>query len=390
MIGRARSAITVPGGALKLTMFAPSMTWGGAEKMFRRLAIGFVQRGLSVDLVLASATGPNLEDLPSTVQVVDLEADRVRDAIRPLARYIDEARPDALLSTLYYANLAAVVARSLAKWSPVLILREATSLSVGAVHPASSRHRMMLSLVRLLYPRADLVVANSHGAARDLVDEVGIPRAMVRVIYNPAYAEDTAAMMQETVGHPWFHDEGPPIVLSVGRLNLPKGHDLLIRAVCAARRHRPMRLVILGDGEERARLEAVVRECDAAEFVSLPGFAANPYAYMARSDLFVLSSIWEGLPNVLIEALGCGLRVVSTDCPHGPREILDMSGPGRGAYGTLAPCGDVDGLCEAILGELGTRRDPAALRGRAMRFGLDRAVDSYLDLIRFDRPRRTA
>ncbi|MBN1630779.1 MAG: glycosyltransferase [Thermoleophilia bacterium] len=370
-----------PRSALKLAMFAPSMTWGGAEKMFRRLAMGFAQRGFSVDLVLASATGPNLEGLPTTIRVVDLGVDRVRDAIRPLARYIDDARPDALLSTLYYANIAAVMARSLSSWSPLVILREATSLSVGTIDPTDLRHRMVLRLAGLFYPRADVVVANSHGAARDLVDNVGIPKAMVRVIYNPAYGEEIASMMQEAVDHPWFGDGGPPLVLSVGRLNPPKRYDLLIRAVCAARQQRPLRLVILGDGEERARLESVVRERAAEEFVSLPGFATNPYAYMARSDLFVLSSIWEGLPNALIEAMGCGLKVVSTDCPHGPREILGMTGPGRGAYGTLAPCDDVDGLCSAILCELGTERDPDALRRRAMRFGVDRAVTSYLDLV---------
>lgn len=366
---------------VKLAMFAPSMTWGGAEKMFKRLAIGLADAGLSVDLVLASATGPSLQGLPAAIGVIDLKCRRVMVSAVPLARYLDDARPDVVVSTLHYANLVAVWARSLAMITPQLILREATTLSVAAANSADWRHRMIPTLARVFYPRADVVVANSRGAARDLIENVGVPSSMVRVIYNPACSDDMTHLMQVPVSHPWFEDGGSPIVLSVGRLDPAKRYDLLIRAVASARRRRPMRLVILGDGDERDRLESLVRQQSAEHFVSLPGFVENPYAYMARADLFVLSSAWEGLPNALIEAMACGLPVVSTDCPNGPREILDASVCGCGRLGTLAPPNDADGLSRAILEELAVKRDRDVLKRHANRFHADRAVKSYIDLI---------
>ncbi len=383
--GYRRRVTTRSAGPVKVALFAPSMTWGGAEKMFRRLAIGLADAGLAVDLVLASASGPNLQALPTTVRVVDLECRRVLTSTGPLAHYIDKANPDVVISTLHYANLVAVWARSLAARSPQLILREATTMSMAAANSGQARDRVIFALARAFYPRADVVVANSRGAADDLVGHVGVPRSLVRVIYNPACSDEMVPLMQEPVSHPWFGDGGPPIILSVGRLSVPKHYDLLVRAVSAARRQRPLRLVILGDGEERASLKALVQELGAEAFVSLPGFAENPYAYMARADLFVLSSAWEGLPNALIEAMACGLPVVSTDCPHGPREILAASACGCGQVGTLTPPDDVEGLAQAILQELAVDRDRDVLRRQAKHFSTDRAVRAYIDLMHLGR-----
>jgi len=367
--------------SIKVAMFAPSMTWGGAEKMFSRLANGFIDAGVSVDLVLANAHGPNLEGLSPAIRVVDLGCRRVLSSIEPLARYLRSARPDAVISTLHYANLAAVLARALSGTSPQLILREATTISMAFKHSNNGRDRALLGLMRRLYPRADVVVTNSRGAAGDLVSHIGVPRSMVRTIYNPAYSAELVPLTKEPVAHPWFTDEGPSIILSVGRLSMPKRYDLLIRAVHGARQERPLRLVVLGDGEERESLEALVHHLDAETWVSLPGFARNPYAYMARADLFVLSSDWEGLPNVLIEAMACGLRVVSTDCPHGPREILGASAFGGERLGRLVAPNDVDALTRAILDELATECNRESLQRRARSFSTERAVQAYLDLV---------
>lgn len=372
---------------LKVAMFAPSMTWGGAEKMFKRLAVGFAAAGLCVDLVLVEVNGPNLQGLPAAVRVIDLKCRRVLSSVRPLARYLEREKPDVLLSTLYYANLAAVWARSLTTVSPMLILREATTVSAAAANSGGLRSRAIPTLVRLFYPRADVVVANSRGAARDLIDNVGVPRSMVRVIHNPSCGDDIPILMREIVSHPWFGDGGPPIVLSAGRLSPPKRFDLLIRAVCAARQQRPLRLVILGDGEERDRLESLLDQMGARDYVSLPGSVDNPYAYMAKAALFVLSSAWEGLPNALIEAMACGLPVVSTDCPSGPREILETCVHGPGHLGSLVRPNDVDGMAQAILHELESNRDRDMLKQQASKFRLDRAVTRYIDLMETGRRR---
>ncbi len=205
-----------------------------------------------------------------------------------------------LISTQYHANLVAVWARSLARTTPQLILREATTLSVACCHAKDVRTRMAPVLARAVYPRADVVVAVSEGVAEDLVQEIGVPRSMIRVIYNPAIDDDVACLMKQPADHAWLNDDGPPVILSVGRLGLPpKRFETLIRAVDLARRRRPIRLVILGDGEERPRLEALVAQLEMKHCVSLPGFNDNPYAYMARAALYVVSSAWEGFPNTL-------------------------------------------------------------------------------------------
>lgn len=364
-----------------VAMFSPTMTWGGAERMFNRLAIGFAHAGLSVDLVLARADGPNLDGLPSAVRVVDLHSRRLLASSGPLAAYLDAERPDVLIATQAHANFLAVWSRMLAKASPQLILREANTITVASFNSSDVRDRVVPVFARFLYPRADVVVAVSKGVAEDLVSHVGIPQSMVRVIYNPTFDSDIVSLMQERVGHPWFQDGGPPVLVAVGRMSPQKRFDMLIKAVSIARQKRPVRLVILGDGEERARLESLTRGLGLEDCVSFPGFERNPYAYMARADLYVLSSAWEGLPNTLIEAMACGVAVVSTDCPSGPREILDTHRLGPGPFGTLVPVDDPRMLSEAILLELSITRNPAHLKRRAARFAAERSVRSYIDLM---------
>lgn len=366
----------------RVALFAPSMIWGGAEKMFGRLGEGFIECGLSVDLVLATASGPNMEGLHPEIRVVDLGCGRLLRSVWPLARYMDEQRPDVVISTLDHANLVAVWARGLARHSPFLILREANTMSAAARGATDVRDRLCPSLARAFYPRADVVVAVSKGVGQDLVEKVGLPAQMVRVIHNPTFHPEILAQMAEPVDHPWMTDGGPPIVLSLGRLSKQKRYDTLIEAVSKAVQQQPMRLIIFGEGEERGRLESKAWELGIQESVSLPGFRSNPYAYMAHADLYAVSSAYEGFPNTIVEALACGLPVVSTDCPSGPREILDLPGIGSGVYGTLVPVGDAEALAQAIVGELHHERDRQALELRGRSFSVERATRAYLDLMR--------
>ncbi|NLD95439.1 MAG: glycosyltransferase, partial [Fibrobacter sp.] len=242
--------------------------------------------------------------------------------------------------------------------------------------------RLLPTLARVFYPRADAVVAVSKGVASDLVEKVGVPKSIVRVIYNPTVDEEIFSLMRERASHPWLGDEGPPVLLSVGRLTAQKRFDVLLRAVSIVRRHRPVRAIILGDGGERSRLGSLAGELGLGDCVSLPGLEKNPYSYMARARLYVMSSAWEGFPNALVEALACGLSVVSTDCPSGPREILAVNELGAGSYGTLVPVDDPQMLAEGILFELDRYRERANLRRRAQTFTAERAARSYIDLMR--------
>jgi glycosyltransferase involved in cell wall biosynthesis len=233
---------------------------------------------------------------------------------------------------------------------------------------------MMPALARRFFPSADYIVGVSAGVADDLREQIGLPSERVRVVFNPIITPDIAVEAAEPVGHPWFSDGGP-VLVAAGRLRPQKDFPTLLRAVALVRDRRPVRLVLLGEGPDRAELEALVDRLGLGGIVDLPGNTDNPYAYFAKCTAYVLSSRWEGLPTVLIEALACGSPIVSTDCPSGPREILD-----GGSYGVLVPVGDVEALAAAI------ERALAGDVGRApaeswMPYTADAATDAYLELL---------
>ena len=240
------------------------------------------------------------------------------------------------------------------------------------------KRRYLPGLLRHAYPMADAIVAVSDGVADRLARKTGLPRAAIRTVYNPVVVPELPALAAEPVAHPWFRPGGPPVVLGVGRLVEQKDFPTLLRAFALVRQRRPARLVILGDGPAEARrdLEAVAAGLGCAEDLDLPGFVANPFAYMARASVFALSSLHEGLPGALIQALACGCPVVSTDCPSGPSEILE-----HGRHGRLVPVGDHEALASAILACLDDPSGREERVARAAAFGLERAVDRYLALI---------
>ncbi len=318
-----------------LALFIPTLGGGGAERVMVNLAKGFAEQGLKVDLVLAKAEGPYLSQIPPGVRVVDLQASRVLASLAGLMRYLKRERPAALLSAMDHANIVAIWARKIAGVSCRLVISVHTTLSRATENASNLRGRFMPRLIRCFYPWADMVVAVSQGVADDLISITGLPRERVKVIYNPIVTPELLQKAKETINHPWFKPGEPPVILSVGRLTPAKDFPTLIRAFAHVRGERPARLIILGDGEERPKLESLVRELGLQDDVSMPGFVDNPYPYMARSAVFVLSSLWEGLPTVLIEAMAVRTPVVSTDCPSGPREIAELT---RGCF--LVPSSD--------------------------------------------------
>ncbi|PNY83002.1 glycosyl transferase [Deinococcus koreensis] len=351
----------------------PTLTPGGAERVMVNLARGFVERGHPVDFVLARAEGIYLDDLPPEVRVVDLGSAQTLRSLPGLIRYLRRERPHALLSALDHANIVALVARQLA-WVPTrMVVTIHNTLSREIAQASGWRDRLTPTLVRRIYPLAGAVIAVSEGVADDFSRVTGRRRSQIEVVYNPVIAPDLEQMGAEAVDHPWFAPGQPPVILGVGRLIYQKDHATLIRAFAQLRRTRPARLAILGEGDERPALEKLIRELGLQDEVWLPGHLRNPYAYMARSAVFALSSRYEGLPTVLIEALALGTAVVSTDCPHGPAEIL-----ARARSGTLVPVGDVGALSQGILAALEAGGQPAAdLRP----FGMSYPAQRYLELL---------
>lgn len=361
--------------AARIAIFLPSLNGGGAERVMVTLANAFAQRGYAVDLVLAAAQGPYLKDVSPDVCVVDLKAGRVIKALLPLARYLRQERPVAMLVAMTHANIVALLARMLARAPTRLVLSERSTISVEYECAQGLAARIIYTLVRRLYTRADGIVAVSQAAATDLVRFAALPSRAVEVIYNPFELERIQTRAAETIVHPWFEPGQPPVVLAIGRLNEAKDYPTLIRAFDQLRAARPLRLLILGEGELRATLEALVAEFGlTTDDVQMPGFVANPFAYLARCGVFVLSSRYEGLPGALIEAMACGAPVVSTDCPSGPHEILD-----GGRWGALVPVGDAEALARALDTALSVPRSQLPdVRQRAKYFEQGKAVDAYL------------
>ncbi|HJR16061.1 MAG TPA: glycosyltransferase [Gemmatimonadales bacterium] len=359
----------------RIAFFLPSLNGGGAERVILNLAEGITQRGLPVDLVLSAAEGALLDQLPASVRLVDLHARRVLRSLGPLAGYLRKERPRALISSMNYANLVAIWASRLAGGTTPVIATVHTTLSESSRQQQRRiAGQIWPYLLRIFYPWASSVVAVSRGAADDLAQSSGLARDRVEVVYNPVITDATLAAARQAPDHPWFAPGQPPVILGVGRLTRQKDFPTLIKAFAEVRRAHPTRLIIIGEGEDRNQLTALAAELGVSQDVALPGFR-NALAYMAGSALFVLSSAWEGLPTVLIEALAAGARVVSTDCPSGPREILQ-----EGRLGELVPVGDVAGLAAAMRRALDTPAKPIPADALTP-FTRDAAVDHYLRLI---------
>lgn len=358
-----------------IAFFYPSMRGGGAERVLVNLVEGLVAKGIPVDVVLAAAEGPLLSELSPAARVVVLGSRRVLPCVLPLAKYLKRERPRVLLSSMSHANVVAIWARALSGVSTPVIVTVHNTLSVTSRKAAVSHGWIWPHLIRAFYPRANAIIAVSRDAADDLARTARIPRERIEVIYNPVITPSLRQQAGRAPDHPWFAPGQPPVVLGTGRLTRQKDFPNLIRAFAELRRRRSARLIILGEGDERPALAALVSELGLDADVALPGFLDNAAAYMAHSGVFVLSSAWEGLPTVLIEALAAGARVVSTDCPSGPREILQ-----DGRLGALVPVGDPVALARAISDTLDRpngKVPPEAL----VAFTGEAALEHYLRLI---------
>lgn len=358
----------------RLAIFLPGLYGGGAERTVLNLAGGLAGAGHAVDLVLAQAAGPYLAEVPKSVHLVNLGAARVLSSIPALVRYLQCEKPVALLSVLH-ANVVALWARLLASVPKRVVVCEQNTLSYLAKGVADLRWRLAPPLARWFYPWAEGIVAVSEGVADDLANVAGIPRNLIQVIYNPIVTPELQVKSKLPLDHPWFASGKPPVLLAVGRLTAQKDLDTLIQAWARVRSSHVVRLLILGEGEERPRLEALVRRLGLEQDVEMPGFVSNPYPYMAQASLFVLSSRWEGLPTVLVEAMFCGTPIVATDCPSGPQEILQ-----GGKYGQLVPVGDVDAMAQAIERALDGRM-PRPPRESWQPFELGAVVNQYERLL---------
>ena len=405
-----------------LALFVPDLRGGGVANVIVTLAGALAERGHRVDLVLCRASGPFMAQVPDSVQVVELHSrapwllDVARVApkdilslvlfsvssrriletlphLRALAHYLKRERPVALLAAKPQAALAAIWGTRLAATTTRVVTSIHTDLS--AVFANRRGWRFLAPAFRRNWRQADKHVAVSNGVADSLVECAGVARNRIATIYNGMVNAESVGKAGERVDHAWFQVPSAglasprhapdvvaspaspiPVLLSVARLEPQKNVALLLRAFARVRAERETRLVILGEGPLRTELETLARSLGIDGDVDMPGFVGNPSAYMAQAAAFVLSSSWEGLSNVIIEALVAGCPVVSTNCPSGPAEILE-----DGAYGRLVPVGDVAALASAIVATLDEPPCRARLQHRAQRFSTDRMAEEYLHVL---------
>ena len=361
----------------QMVFFLSSLHGGGAERVMLNLAGEIKRRGEDLTLLVASSDNGEHE-LPENIKnaTIFFNASRTIKSLPSLVRYLRKEKPDVLFTTLEQGNFVAVLAKYIS-WSNVrVIIRVANTLSFSLKGSSFFRRIVRLYGARLLYPLADEVIVNSVGSADNLAKTAWLDRSKIKVIQNPTITPSVIEKYKQPVTHEWIVKKRVPVILAVGRLHIQKDYSTLLKAFARLLTERDARLIILGEGEERKNLETLVKELGVQEYVDMPGFVENPYAFMSKVDLFVLSSRWEGAPNTLIEAIGAGTPVVSTDCPSGPREILE-----NGRYGELVPVGNVTKLATALSDTLAASKNNHAGQAHVReRYSVERVADMYLEL----------
>ncbi len=380
---------------MRIGILLTGLDGGGAQRRLLTLAGEFVRRGHGVSLLVGSPRGRFAGLVPDGALVVPLRAARRavagverRKSLRmlvglpALAGVLRRDPPDVLLGSSTPANLAGLLARKLAASRVPIVISINMPISRSTTEkgrPAAAR------LVRRLYPQCDAAIALARSVADDAIGFAGMSRDLVTVIPSPVAVSRIAALARETPSHAWLsrgpspagsRNDGEPVLLAVGKLKSQKDYPTLLRALQELRRRRPARLVVLGAGEQLPRLTSLAADLGVAEAVRFAGFDDNPFASMARADLFVSASRWEGFSNAIAEALACGCPVVATDCPGGVREFLD-----DGRYGRLVPVGDPRALAAAIDDALDQRPDRGGLRRRAAEFDVARVAEAYLAVL---------
>ncbi len=357
----------------KISIFMSFSGDGGVERMMINLMKGFIDNHYAIDLVLAKARGSYIDMIPAGVNIIKTGTSHTYTSMLALMAYCRKSRPDVLLVAKHRAGLVAAMVRRLTGVPGRLVLRLGTTLSAAMVGKNRMQRWLWYKTMRTFYPQMDKIIAVSQGVADDIADITGIPADQIEVIHNPVVTPDLASQARQPVTHPWFKPGSPGVIMGIGRLTRQKDFPTLLRAFAKVRQHLSCRLMILGEGHEREHCKSLAGELGIAEHVELPGFVTNPYAYLSKACLFVLSSRWEGSPNALTEAMALGIPVVATDCQSGPREILQ-----NGRIGRLVPVGNAEDLAEAMLETIRHPQLPDKLQSAVSSYTIEASTLRYL------------
>lgn len=353
----------------------PNLGGGGVEKIWLSLAKKFLSDGLKVGFCLLQQEGELLAQLPAGVTIDVVGVSRFRQMIAPLSKVIGKRSPKAIMVGVWPLPISVFLACKIAGSNAKIIASEHNDYRTGPVSRSPKLRLAMRVTMATIYRRLHAVVAVSDGVADTVSKISGINRGRVRVIYNPIEAPTLGVVPEQGIADEWLGHASGSRLIAIGSMKEQKGFADLLKAFDLVRQTADARLLILGEGRLRGALTALAADLGISDRVSMPGFVQNPAPFLEAADVFVLSSLWEGFGNVLVEAMATGTKVVSTDCPSGPSEIL------AGTKGRLVPVGSPDRLAQSILTALGEDQNPGALKKKAETFSVDVAAEKYRSLM---------
>lgn len=334
----------------KILFHTTKLDEGGAERITRSITQALAKKGVNVSLAVLKTEGPSLADWPQDlVPLIDLGIQNPVKSVFALRRLYNEVKPDLVVTALHQPSSAAILARGLSGWKPKIVVTLHSNMAQEARDGTSRNRRIMPHVTKRLYPKADGIIAVARESADAAAQVLGLPQNRFRVIYNPVVSPAIFDRVKEFGPYRPLAEFDGPVIVGVGRLDAQKDFATAIRAVAVARQKGlgDFRYVIVGEGVEQANLQQLAIDLNLKDQIWFAGYQKNPYGCMARARLLLMTSRLEGLPTVLIEALAVGTPVIFTDCPSGPREILQ---PPR--FGVCPPVGDVDAIAEAVIEEL--------------------------------------
>lgn len=335
----------------RILFVIPYLGAGGAERVLTTLLNELDREKFLPSLVLFNRKGEFLKDVPARVKIYDLnKKSRLSfpKLVTGMAQLVRREKPDVVVSFLEYANLVCLWAKRISPSGRTKWIISERSLPSAAL-ASGIRNRIKQKLHKWLDRTADLVITNSNQTKEVLIDRFGLSQNKVDVIPNPVDIARIQRLSSQTPPCPWFA-QNVPVIISIGRLSKPKNYPCLIEAFSMVLKHTDARLIILGQGAMRGHLESMIDRLDLKDKVHMPGFVSNPYCYLRRSSIFVLPSLWEGLPNALLEAMALGKPIVATRANRSIEELIE-----DGRHGILVATGSAYALSKAIIKLLANR-----------------------------------
>jgi glycosyltransferase involved in cell wall biosynthesis len=366
----------------KVAFYLPNLAGGGVSGAVVNLMNQLTfSKEVEVLMVLNKKEGEFLRYLDSNIEIFELDTKRLRDSLFSLLKFLKKIKPDVLISGQSHVNTIALMANQMLRKKIKVIITEHGNLQEGLKDVRNPTKIILLTLMKNFYPKADKVISVSKGVEKTLLKYIKMDKSKMEVIYNPIISDLIYERAEEPLNHKWFTSKEIPVILSVGRLSKEKDFENLLQAFSIVKSKVDSRLLIVGEGPERDHLEKLIKKLDLQDSVDLYGFEENPYKFFKNADLFVLSSKTEGLGNVLVEALCLRRKIVSTDCPSGPEEVLK-----KGKFGKLVPPEDTLKLAEGIIDQL---KQPTSeipnnneLEEWLKEFEVNYVTERYLNLIK--------